>query len=180
MKIYELEFDVDNYKSIELTENRNADFYQMFDGRSLKEAWDELTVKYYDEDEGLKTGDAPGFTIPVFNKKSLDILFTKIKNEVEILPLRIGNENLYGINVLTILDAVNYEKSDYKMFRDGKRIMKFNKISFKDSIIQGKNIFKIVDLKRSLIFVSEEFKRIVEENGLEGFLFELAWDSSAE
>ena len=42
------------------------------------------------------------------------------------------------------------------------------------------NIFKIVDEKKRRAFVTEEFKRAVEENQLTGFKFKLVWDSDEE
>ncbi len=53
MKVYKLDFDVNNYKSIQLCEEISADYYQMFDGTSLKNRWKKLKVKYYEEDKEL-------------------------------------------------------------------------------------------------------------------------------
>lgn len=176
MKIYRLNFDVNNYKSIRLCENVNAQYYQMFDGTSLKDSWRIPKVMEYEEDKDLKTGDAPGFNIPVFNKKALDILFPLIKKDVEILPLQLKDELLYGINVLTIIDAIDYDLSEYRTFRDGKRIMSFKKYAFRDEMIKNKNIFKIIDLKRGEVFVSEIFFDYVRDNNLEGFKMELIYE----
>lgn len=67
-----LDFDVNSYKSIRLRDNVDADFYQMFDGRSLKDVWKKSKVEVYEEDKGLLFGDAFGFHIPVLNKKALN------------------------------------------------------------------------------------------------------------
>lgn len=40
------------------------------------------------------------------------------------------SEEYYGINVISVLDAVDYNKSVYKTFRDGKRIMAFKEYVF--------------------------------------------------
>lgn len=45
MKIYKLSFDVDNFENIEVCQNVSADFYQMFDGTSLKKTWEMIEVK---------------------------------------------------------------------------------------------------------------------------------------
>lgn len=59
--------------------------------------------------------------------------------------------------------------------------MAFQKYSFKDTEqLEKCNIFKIVDEPRRRAFVSEDFKKLVEENGLEGFIFKLVWDSSED
>ncbi len=172
MNIYRLKFDVNNYKSIQLCERVDSEFYQMFDGSSIKDNWEIKKVKEYDEDKDLKEGDAPGFTIPVLNQKALDLLFPIIKDDVEILPLKFKDSLLYGINVLNVIDAINYDLSEYRTYRDGKRIMTFKKYVFIDNMIKDENIFKIIDLPRGDIFVSELFYNTVYENKLEGFKLE--------
>lgn len=39
------------------------------------------------------------------------------------------------------------------------------------------DIFKLIDEPRRSPFVSEKFKKAVEDNNLTGFKFELVWDS---
>lgn len=121
-------------------------------------------------------GDAPGFTIPVFGKKAMDVLYPLLREDVEILPMQFEGGELYGINVLTILDALDYDLSKYITFRDGKRIMAIQKYVFKSSVIKGKNIFKIENEKHRDPFVSEEFYNAVIDGGLEGFKFELVYE----
>jgi len=176
MKIYKLDFDVDNYRSVELCEEAEADYYQMFDGRSLKDNWRILRVKEYDEDQDLRVGDAPGFHIPLLNQKALELLRPLIQNDVEILPFQFGDELLYGLNVTTVLDAIDYSQSVYKTFRDGKRIMAFQKYSFKNSIVNNKNIFKIIDMPRGDVFVSESIFSIIVDSKLEGFELKLVYE----
>ena len=177
MKIYRLDFDVNNYKSIQLCEDVDSDFYQMFDGTSIKERWETPRVKFYEDDRELKKGDSPGFNIPVLNKKALKSLFPLIKDDVEILTLQLNNEILFGINVLTVIDAIDYDMSEYRTFRDGKRIMAFKKYVFRDDMIKNNNIFKIIDLPRGDIFVSEEFCNSILDNNLEGFKLELVYEN---
>ena len=95
----------------------------------------------------------------------------------EILPLDCEDGDFFAINVVNVLDCIDYEKSKYKTFRDGKRIMRFIKYAFCEEKLDGVNLFKIKDgvLKRP--FVSEEFRKRVIDNNLIGFKFELAWDS---
>ena len=56
------------------------------------------------------------------------MLYPLIKNEVELLPLSLDDDLLHGINVTTVLDAIDYDLSEYLTFRDGKRIMYFKKL----------------------------------------------------
>ena len=176
MKVYMLDFDVNSYKSIRLCDNVDADFYQMFDGRSLKDVWKNSKVEVYEEDKGLLFGDAFGFNIPVLNKKALNVLYPLIKNDVELLPLSLNDDLLHGINVTTVLDAIDYDLSEYLTFMDGKRIMYFKKFFFKVDKIKNYNIFKIKDLRRGYVFVSDSFYQSVIDNNLRGFKLEQVFE----
>ena len=99
---------------------------------------------------------------------------------VEILPLDFNEKEYLGINVITVLDAIDYEKSIYKTYRDGKRIMAFKKYVFLPTVIENVSMFKILDEKTRYAFVSDEFKQTVEKNNLLGFKFKLVWDSENE
>ena len=177
MRVYKLDSDVNNYKSIQLCDTVDSDYYQMFDGTRIKERWETLEVKYYEEDKELKVGDSPGFNIPVFSRKALSVIYPMINNDVEILTFRLNDEVLYGINVVAVIDAIDYEQSEYRMFSDGNRIMAFKKIMFRDDAIKGRNIFKTVDFPRGDIFVSEDIYNVILNNHLEGFKLLLVYDN---
>ena len=176
MKFFELCFDLDNYENLQLSKEASVEYYQMFDGRKLRESWLNPEVKRMEPEEGKKLGDAPGFNIPVFNKRAIDVLLPLIEDDIEILPLEFEGGELYGINVITVLDAVDYNLSEYVTFRDGKRIMAFRKYAFKKDVIYGKNIFKIIDERLRYAFVSEKFYDLVKEHELEGFKMEYVCD----
>jgi hypothetical protein len=122
-------------------------------------------------------GDAPCFTSPVLSKKAVKCLKPLISENVEILPLKFKEGKYFAVNIITVLDAIDYEKSEYITFSDKKRIMLFDKYVFIEEKVANIPIFKIVDEKRRDGFVSDEFKRIVEKNNLRGFKFVLVWDS---
>lgn len=177
MKIYKLGFDVNNFKSVKLKNGADYDFYTMFDGRRLLGDWNRPEVVDYTEDKHLKNGDAPGFNIPLFTRRAMEILYPVIEKEVEVLPIKYGSEELFGINVINILEAIDYGKSEYLKYGDGKRIMAFKKYVFIDERVVNSNIFKISDMTRGDIFISEAFEERVQKNGLNGFKNELVYDS---
>lgn len=181
MKIWQLNFEVDKYDNIIPISELSADEIQSFDGRSKKNTWKPLLVKRMEPEKRLELSDAPGFIIPVFSKKALEVLFPIVKNSVEVLELKFSEKELWGINVISILDVIDYSKAKYKTFGDGKRIMAFQKYAFRmcDELLSN-NIFKIVDEKRRRVFVSDRFKEIVEKNNLSGFRFILVWDSEQD
>lgn len=177
MRIWQLNFELDEYDNLVPLQKFTVEEIQSFDGRRHSDNWKPIQVMRMEPEKKLELSDAPGFIIPVFSKKALECLHPLIKNEVEVLPLNFEEREYFGINVIRVLDAIDYEKSIYKTFRDGKRIMAFKKYFFIPDKIKNVSIFKIKDEKTRYAFVSDEFKTIVEINKLTGFKFKLVWDS---
>lgn len=176
MKIWHLDFELDEYDNLVPVMELSIDRIQSFNGSSKSEQWEPIAVKKMEDKE---LSNAPGFYshIPVFDKKTLDIVKDLIKNSVEVLPLLSSLGEFYAINVIEVLNCINYDKSEFKTFRDGNRIMGFIQYEFIEEVIKGKHIFKIVDEPLRRPFVSDEFRIRVQKNNLKGFKFELAWDS---
>lgn len=183
MKIWMLDADVDIFDWLDTVKDFDVDERQTFDGRSKINNWEPLAVKVMEPDEGeilnQDLGNTPGFHshIPVFDKKALDCLKDLMEDFVEILPLLSVDGEFYAINVTTVLNCIDYDRAEYEMFSDGNRIMCFDKYVFKEDIVKGKHIFKIVDERLGNPFVSDEFRKKVLKSGLRGFKFELVWDS---
>lgn len=176
MKIWHLDFELDKFDNLVPINELSLDEIHSFDGSSKKEQWTPIKVKKM---ENKELSNAPGFYshIPVFDKVTIEIVRDLIKNSVEILPLLCFEGEFYAINVTEVLDGINYNKAQFKTFRDGKRIMRFIKYEFLKSVITGKHIFKIVDEPLRRPFVSDEFKKRIIDNNLRGFKFELVWES---
>ena len=177
MKVWILDCDVDSFENLIISGDSCNNLLKTFNGEEKNDGWTPISVrKMYGDREFSNT---PGFAphIPVFDNKAVSELSCMLKNEAEILPLHSEDGTFYAINVIDVLDCIDYKKSEYKTFRDGKRIMCFTKYSFIESIIKKHNIFKIKDEPLKRPFVSDEFKNIVQSSGLIGFKFELAWES---
>ena len=180
MKIWQLSFELDDYDNLVPIKEFTVEEIQSFDGRSHLRQWKPVQVKRMEPEKGLELSDAPGFTIPVFSRRAWECLEPLISKNVEILPLDFNEKEYLGINVITVLDAIDYEKSIYKTYRDRKRIMAFKKYVFLPTVIENVSMFKILDEKTRYAFVSDEFKQTVEKNNLLGFKFKLVWDSENE
>lgn len=176
MKIWLLDSDVDNYENLTWKTGIDIDYIQSFDGTSKIENWNPIKVqRMYDRE----FSNTPGFSphIPVFDEKAISVLGEMLTNNAEVLPLDCEYGAFFAINVIKVIDCVDYENSKYKTFRDGKRIMRFTNYAFDKKKIEGVNIFKIKDEPLKRPFVSEEFRKRVVDNNLNGFKFELAWES---
>lgn len=181
MKIWQLNFEVDKFDNLIPIKKFTADEIQSFDGRKHLDNWEPIRVERMAPEKGLDLSDAPGFTIPVFGENALAMLYPIIKNSIEPLELLFEDKKYYGINVVSVLDVIDYSKSKYRMYSDGNRIMAFQKYVFKQTLdIKTYNIFKIIDEPTRRAFVTDKFKMLVEENKLTGFIFKLVWDSEDE
>ena len=175
MKIWQLCFDVNNYANLQAIPPLTADEIQSFNGAKKLSNWNPYQVEPIETD--LEIGDAPGFTIPVFSQKACDVLMPLIAQEVELLPLSCSSGIFYGVNVIKVLDVVDYNSSIFRKFSDGKRIMAFQKYSFRlCEELEKSNIFKIIDEPTRRAFVSEHVKNAIEKNELRGFNLRLVWD----
>ena len=72
---------------------------------------------------GLDLGDASGFMgFPAFNQKDLNALEPLIRDSVEVLPLAFKEKPYWGINVVSVLDVLDYSKSIYRTFPNTNKI----------------------------------------------------------
>ena len=177
MEIYKLDNDFE-YKNItgivELTISQFSDFK----GQKLRENWNrpqfdilENITKVKSEMNNEKTKklnfDIRCYgNILIVKSKHLEI-FTAI--DTEILPVKINsiNEDFSFVNVLSILEAINFKNMDYKQSME---MLKSNNINFIKDNIQENLIFrdkKIINF----YYCTNHFKKIVEENGLTGVKF---------
>lgn len=181
MKIWKLDCDVDNYENLSRSDNLDLDILQSFDGRSLLKSWIPIKVKpmYLGKRPFSNT---PGFLphIPVFDEKAISVLEQFLNGNSEILPLKCSVGKFYAINVTKIIRGIDYAKSDYKTFRDGKRIMRISKYYFDIEKVDKEDFFKLSDEPLKKPFVSDAFKSTVIDAGLTGFKFELVWNSEEQ
>lgn len=180
MKYWILDCDVDNYESLRFNDEIDIELIKSFNGTSKLGTWKPgKVIRMYKR----KYSNTPGLAsnIPVFDKMALFVLSDFLQGNAEALPLTCDDGCFYAINVVNVCDCINYDRSEFTTFRDGKRIMKFTKYSFdKSKICKCGNIFKLKDEVLKRPFVSDEFRDAVIKNNLTGFKFELVWDSEKD
>ena len=128
MKIWKLDCDVENYENLVRCDNFDFNLLQLFDGRNQINNWTPLKVEpMYCCNRPFS--NIPGFLphIPVFDEKAISVLENFLNKNAEILPLECSVGKFYAIDVTRVISGIDYEKSIYKTFRDGKRIMRFLK-----------------------------------------------------
>lgn len=180
MKIWKLGRDVDNFESLAWGNDEydiDLNYIQSFNGVSKEKNWIPLQLKRMGAD--AEFSNTPGLSahIPVFDKKTVDIMKDYLIGNAEILPIFCEDKEFFAINVTSVLDCIDYDTSEYKTFRDGIRIMRFTKYAFLKDKIENVHIFKIKDEPLRSPFVSDAFRQKILDSNLIGFKFELVWDS---
>lgn len=181
MKIYSVMLDAD-YTAISY---KDKSYYEYivngFRGEKMIENWPMIEVKHWFSGEKALNGeeaDVLSFElIPTFTKKAVDIFKEELEANAEILPLKYDKFPCFVINVTTVLDCLDEEKS--KLVIRAKRVFRIDKHVFKKGI-NYPPIFKISTGSKISIYVTDAFVKKFEENKLTGMIFKLVWDSSDE
>lgn len=132
-----------------------------------------IDLKIADND-GFPIGDYANVYIPVFSKRALNALYELIEKDVHILEWHLNDIPMYGVQVLSKLDCIDWAKSKYRKVT--KNLIVFSSYSFVDELID-KDIFKISG--DPSVFVTQKFVERVVENDLRGFGFELIYKGSS-
>lgn len=184
MKVWKLDYEYNKYESFQLVEEDRT-FLEEFEdkitrGNPCNGSLDNLKVHIID---GRTKGDFPilwnGSGILVFSENVKKSISSLISNEVEFIPLIHNKRKIYLVNVLNIIDAIDYGNSEFKILRSGKPVS-IKKYAFSLDKIRGENIFRVLladKIYSTETYVTSEFKNIIESNNLKGFRFIEVWDS---
>lgn len=173
MKLYKYKPVINSYHSVKFQE-KNWNLYTEIIGIDSMPDWKPVRVTK-DTLNGTP-GDFPSLdsAIPVFTKKSLNILLEHIKAEVVVLPIYTLTEELYIIKVINNIDCLD-EKNSLMTGIDGSNIITtiywhcFKKNV--EEMVENSFIFIMPQTKHLEVVVTEKFKNLVESEGLKGLDF---------
>ncbi len=184
MKIWQLNNELSGFESFQLV-NKDDVFLKDFrkEIRSGKKQYDKFAnLKVEILDVGEK-GDFPNFWschgLFVVSEQAKKCLQELIKNSVEFIPILLEDVTFYIINILSIIDAIDYENATFRKLSTGL-VVGLEQYSFLKEKIEGLNIFVTTlngHIHSTEVFVTSEFKDAVEKNNLKGFKFVEVWDS---
>lgn len=159
----------------------SLDYSRTFDGCSHLINWVRPRIivrEYGTQQEELCDSPRFPFSLPfLLSDRGVRVLFDVIEHDAELLPVDCDLGEYWLVNVTTVLDCIDIERSRYETFASGK-IMFFREYWLKDDVMEGHDIFVMEGQRRIGPFVSDAFKERVEECGITGFSFNLVWDSS--
>jgi hypothetical protein len=98
------------------------------------------------------------------------ILEDLVSGQMEFLPIETPVGPYYGLHV-SYVDCLDVEHAEVLRYKSSGRIMEVIKYAFRWERLEGIHIFRLPELGTSRLFVSDEFKRLVEANGLTGLEF---------
>lgn len=178
MKIWKMRFDFDKYNFLTPVKRFTVDELWAFNGHSLVDTWKPREFVLAKKN-GQELCDAPGFEFLILSPKAYAVLEFIMGKSIEVLDVLYGGERYYGINILAVLDTLDYEKSEFETFDNSEKIMVIHKYCFRRTKeLEQNHIFQIKE--EGYYFVSNEFKMMVEQNHLKGFRFQLVWQSDVE
>jgi len=178
MRIWQLQADANNYNNFTVCHENDLNVlidFDSFRGRPMVGYWSPIQIKVREE---RRMGDMQALFggVPVFNTKAIGVLKDFLDGNVEFLKLDYDKDEFFAVNVLQVLDCIDYQNAVPEKFDDGT-IWRFDKYAFRISEVQGKHIFKNINETKGFPLVSDAFRERVIQNNLKGFLFTELWDS---
>lgn len=179
MRYYKLSMDMERKNDIichyEKIHNIPQNDFQI---GKVYHGWDGKFSFYYDKQEG----DIPSDYLA--NDKGWFVVSEKLKNllenmntEIQYLPIRIteksNGEELAGYyiaNIVRVVDALCLEKSKYFTTEIAGigTIYTVSKFGIYADKTEGSDIFKLANRQEIPIFVSENFRNIINDNNITG------------
>lgn len=152
-----------------------------FDGTPRSKDWVPIRVERVVETEHgqqLVKSDFPwlGSGKLALRQRATELLAPALEPYAELLPLE-WDVPIWAVNVLTVVDALDEDRSTLVRFDSG-RIMRVERYAFRKEVVDDLLVFKVPQLARSAVFVSSAFVELVERSGLTGIEFRLLWESS--
>src|SRR5271157_4194126 len=136
--------------------------------RSLS-GWTPPRVQFALVESPTVPGDFPCLyrRLPVFSQRAWDALRPLIQSAVEALPIiHPSGKPHYIINLLDVVDCLDLPHcvTNKDPFDPRDRITQIFRYAFREEVIQGRHIFTAPEMINLDVYVSPDFKRVVEEN----------------
>lgn len=173
MNVWQVNNDVRN-ECLALVDELQAGELLKLKGTPLSSTWQPLKVFLFRE-QGQRPVDFPGISAElVASVKAVNAISGLIKDHAELLPLETSHDRYFIINVTDVVPCLDHAQSNFEYYKSGT-IKRIRKLVFELGCIGNRPIFKIPERLRGTVFVTDAFKRVVEENALTGLIFTKVW-----
>jgi hypothetical protein len=181
MKIWKWDKDsmrFDSFSIVNHNEVYSKYFLDEFIGKPIGDGWGTIHITTY---QSLAKCDCSGFGggVPIFSEHAIRCLDDLMKDKVEILPLIHDEGSYFAINVINVLDCIDFDQAIVRRHeRYPSVIAEVLEYEFIPELVKEQHIFKVPQFKGTAVYVSDEFRNRVIEKDLKGFEFTLLWDSN--
>lgn len=177
MNVFRLMTDPERYCNFAVRHAKDAGILDAFDGRPLATEWEAPDITAADVDDDL--ADLPDYallgTVPVLSARATVALLDVLRFAGELLPLRYRRAEYLAYNVTRVVDALDERGSTIHRFPTG-RVMSVASYVFVPDRLSDAVIFKVPQLPKAHVFVTDEFVSRVAASALVGFTFPKIWD----
>jgi hypothetical protein len=182
LKVYEFSV-VEGYEWVRPIDDDDFESFRQFDGTPRFDRWSPVAVRLITEDErgrSFAASDFPwlGQHAPIMRPRAAACIRECVPPEdAELLPLLCAEVELVLLNPLQVVDALDLERSSLVRFPSSGRVMTVKSHVFRADRLSGLSVFRVPDLLRTAVFVTEPVVDAVREAKLEGVAFRLLWES---
>lgn len=170
IKVYELWMD-HTYRTYETVQKQGYKSYQFQGEKVNNREFDTILPSVHKTKKDKPIGDV--FSVEVssvcLNEKAYKVLKPYLEKHCQIFEILSQDEKIFIVNVTDMIDCLDYDKSEIKRFPSSGRVMRVMKYVFKIEKLMDAIIFKLPEFPKSISYVTEEFKNVVEENDIKGF-----------
>lgn len=172
-RVFRLEPDNERFVNFALVDDDLSHIFREFSGRPLRSSWRTPAIMVADSDDELAAlaDHALLGTIPVLSEAAVVELRDLLEPNGELLPLGYSRRSYFAYNVTTFVDALDETRSRLVRFSSGE-VMIVDTFAWRQSALTGQSIFKIPQLPRASVFVTDSFAHRVRESELTGFVFQ--------
>lgn len=170
----------DKYEFIDCVIEDDYEVFNSLQGLPVADTWEPVRVvrvRIDDDGEATQPSDFPCYPGGdlILRQRAVFALRDILEEGGEILPLKTDdNVPLFVLNVTRVLDAKDEDKSHIVRFPDSGQSMTVWAHAFHEPVIRDVPFFKL-PYRGSPMFVGEPFRERVQEAGLVGLDFILAW-----
>lgn len=169
------------YEWISTLDERDYEIFLSFDGGSRASTWKPVRVRRVraDDRQEFRESDFPwlGSHALVLRQRAVKALGHTIEQCAELLPLETDDEaELFVLNVLRVVDALDEERSSVVRFPSSNRVMRVTRPHFREAVIRGLDMFRL-PFRASPTYVSQGFVDAASAANLVGLDFRKVWSA---
>lgn len=126
----------------------------------------------------LRVSDFPacsGGDMLIINRRARDKIGSQLEKYGELLPLSCEDGDFWALNVTCLIDALDEYKSKILRSSDTKEMLTIQKHVFRPAVLRGAVLFKLPQMVRGLIYVTNHFVELIMSSGLVGLEFVVLW-----